>query len=226
MQTELESRTYAERLNQACEALGLVVQRQQLNQLLDYIEQLQRWNRSYNLTAIRDPEQMLTQHILDCLAVVAPLKRATDRSGHPEPTILDVGSGAGLPGVVLAIMLPAAKVTCVDAVEKKMAFVRQMCGVLGLSNLTATHARIETLAGQYDVVISRAFASLSDFALTSGARVSLNGDLIAMKARPTDQEFTELALNTAWTIENIEPLHVPELKAQRCLVWMHRTETK
>ena len=114
--------------------MGLVVQRQQLNQLLDYIEQLQRWNRSYNLTAIRDPEQMLTQHILDCLAVVAPLKRATARSGHPEPTILDVGSGAGLPGVVLAIMLPAAKVTCVDAVEKKMAFVRQMCGVLGLSN--------------------------------------------------------------------------------------------
>jgi 16S rRNA (guanine527-N7)-methyltransferase len=101
-----------------------------------------------------------------------------------------------------------------------------MCGVLGLSNLTATHARIETLTGQYDVVISRAFASLSDFVLTSGARVSLNGDLIAMKARPTDQEFAELALNTAWTIENIEPLHVPELKAQRCLVWMHRTETK
>jgi 16S rRNA (guanine527-N7)-methyltransferase len=226
MQTDLANRTYAQRLNQACDALGLAVTSQQLNQLLDYIEQLQRWNRSYNLTAIRDPEQMLTQHILDCLAVVAPLKRATDRSGLQEPTILDVGSGAGLPGVVLAIMLPAAKITCVDAVEKKMAFVRQMYGVLGVSNLSATHARIETLTRQYDVVISRAFASLSDFALNSGACVSLNGELVAMKARPTEQEFAELVSNTAWTVANIEPLHVPELQAQRCLVWMHRTETK
>ena len=166
---------------------------------------------------------MLTQHILDCLAVVGPVKHALAVREHQAPTILDVGSGAGLPGVVLAIMLPAAQVTCVDAVEKKMTFVRQMRGVLGLSNLSATHARVETQSAQYDVVISRAFASLSDFALTAGERVLPAGNLIAMKARPTDDEFAELASKTAWSVDSVEPIHVPELQAQRCLVWLNRT---
>lgn len=225
MQTLIDTSSYTERIAQACDALGLNATSQQVAQLLQYVEQLQRWNRSYNLTAIRDPEQMLTQHILDCLAVVSPVERAIDASAKHERTVLDVGSGAGLPGVVLAVMLPSVQVTCVDAVEKKMTFVRQMRGVLSLTNLSATHARIETLSAQYDVVISRAFASLSDFAKSSGARVSPAGSLVAMKARPTDEEFADLASQTVWSVAKIEPLDVPELQAQRCLVWLHRTET-
>lgn len=224
MQTVIDTSSYSQRVAKACEVLELRATSQQIAQLLQYVEQLQRWNRSYNLTAIRDPEQMLTQHILDCLAVVSPIQRTIDALATHEPLVLDVGSGAGLPGVVLAIMLPAVQVTCVDAVEKKMTFVRQMRGVLGLTNLSATHARIETLSAQYDVVISRAFASLSDFAKSSGARVLPTGSLVAMKARPTDEEFAELAAQTAWSIGKVEPLHVPELQAQRCLVWLHRTE--
>ena len=223
MQAQLNPTAYAQRLAQACDTLRLDASEQQIGQLQQYIEQLQRWNRSYNLTAIRDPDQMLTQHILDCLAVVSPVKRALPMREHQAPTILDVGSGAGLPGVVLAIMLPTAQVTCVDAVEKKMTFVRQMRGVLGLSNLGAIHARVETQSAQYDVVISRAFASLSDFAQTAGERVLPAGKLIAMKARPTDDEFAELAFKTAWSVDSVEPIHVPELQAQRCLVWLHRT---
>ena len=224
MQTVMDTSSYSQRVAKACEVLGLRATSQQIAQLLQYVEQLQRWNRSYNLTAIRDPEQMLTQHILDCLAVVSPVQRTIDASVTREPKVLDVGSGAGLPGVVLAIMLPAAQVTCVDAVEKKMTFVRQMRGMLALTNLSATHARIETLTEQYDVVISRAFASLSDFAKSSGGRVLPTGSLVAMKARPTEEEFAELASQTDWSIAKVEPLHVPELQAQRCLVWLHRTE--
>ena len=221
-QALLNPTAHAQRLFQACDTLRLDASEQQIGQLQQYIEQLQHWNRSYNLTAIRDPDQMLTQHILDCLAVVGPVKQALALCQRQDPTILDVGSGAGLPGVVLAIMLPAVQVTCVDAVEKKMTFVRQMRGVLGLSNLSATHARVETQSAQYDVVISRAFAALSDFAQTSGERVLPTGNLIAMKARPTDDEFAELASKTAWSIDRVEPIHVPELQAQRCLVWLHR----
>jgi 16S rRNA (guanine527-N7)-methyltransferase len=224
MQTFIDTSSYTQRLAQACDVLGLHATNQQIAQLLQYVEQLQRWNRSYNLTAIRDPEQMLTQHILDCLAVVAPVQRAIDALPKHESTVLDVGSGAGLPGVVLAVMMPTVQVKCVDAVEKKMTFVRQMRGVLGLTNLSATHARVEELSAQYDVVISRAFASLSDFAKSSGARVLPAGSLVAMKARPTDEEFADLASQTDWSIANIEPLDVPELQAQRCLVWLHRTE--
>ncbi len=224
MQTVIDTSSYTQRIAQACHALGLHPTSQQIAQLLQYVEQLQRWNRSYNLTAIRDPEQMLTQHILDCLAVVSPVQRAMNGSTKLAPAVLDVGSGAGLPGVVLAIMLPAVQVTCVDAVEKKMTFVRQMRGVLGLTNLNATHARIETLSSQYDVVISRAFASLSDFAKSSGARVLPTGSLVAMKARPTDEEFADLVAQTDWSVAKVEPLDVPELQAQRCLVWLHRTE--
>ena len=224
MQTLLDLATYRARLTKACDTLGLHASDTQIQQLQHYIEQLNRWNKSYNLTAIRDPEQMLTQHIFDCLAIVTPIKNAIESTKDSGATLLDVGSGAGLPGIVLAIMLPAVQVTCIDAVEKKMAFVRQMKGVLGLPNLTALHARIETLADQYDMVVSRAFASLSDFAKSSGDRVLPRGKLVAMKARPAEQEFSELTSNTTWSVDKIEALHVPELQAQRCLVWLQRSE--
>ena len=119
----------AGRLSQACAQLGLPVDAQAVDKLLGYLAQMQRWNRTYNLTAIRDPQQMLIQHLFDSLSVVAPLSAAL---GEAPARIYDVGSGGGLPGVVLAIMRPHWSVTCIDAVEKKTAFVRQMSGALAL----------------------------------------------------------------------------------------------
>ncbi|AOB24761.1 16S rRNA (guanine(527)-N(7))-methyltransferase RsmG [Bordetella bronchiseptica] len=216
----------ARRLAQACDALGLPADAGQQQKLLRYVEQMQRWNRTYNLTAIRDPGQMLVQHLFDSLSVVAPLERGL-RAAEPGARVklFDVGSGGGLPGVVLAIMRAHWDVTCVDAVEKKTAFVRQMAGALGLPNLRAAHSRIEQLEpAQCDVVISRAFASLQDFAALAGRHVREGGTLVAMKGKVPDDEIEALQQHGHWTVERIEPLVVPELDAQRCLIWMRRSQ--
>src|SRR6476619_3859514 len=148
-------------LAQAARALGVSLTEGQVGALRDYLALLERWNRVYNLTAVREPAQMLTQHLLDSLAVVAPLRRW---SGGRALRVLDVGSGGGLPGVVLGIAMPEADVTCVEAVGKKAAFVHQVIAELGLRNVHSRHARVEQLAQPgFDVVTSRAFASLSDF---------------------------------------------------------------
>ena len=161
-----------------------------MDKLLGYLAQMQRWNRTYNLTAIRDPQQMLIQHLFDSLSVVAPLSAAL---GEAPARIYDVGSGGGLPGVVLAIMRPHWSVTCIDAVEKKTAFVRQMSGALALPNLQARHARIETLEpGECNIVTSRAFASLDDFAELAGRHVRNDGTLVAMKGKVPDDEIQAL----------------------------------
>ncbi|WP_144637184.1 16S rRNA (guanine(527)-N(7))-methyltransferase RsmG [Bordetella genomosp. 13] len=207
------------RLTAACQQLGLDPQPRQRDTLLRYVAQLQRWNRTYNLTAIRDGEQMLVHHVFDSLAVVPPLASILGE----QATIMDVGSGGGLPGAVLAALQPGWQVTCVDAVDKKMAFVRQMSGALGLPNLQARHARIESLdpAG-CDMVVSRAFASLEDFAAWSGRHVKEGGDLVAMKGKIPDAEIDALHQHGVWHVQRIEPLVVPELDAQRCLIWMRR----
>jgi len=208
-----------DRLAQACRQLALEVDAAQRDQLLRYVAQLQRWNRTYNLTAIRDGEQMLVHHVFDSLSVVRPLEAVLGA----RATILDVGSGGGLPGVILAALRPAWQITCVDAVDKKMAFVRQMSGALGLSNLQARHARIESLEpAACDAVISRAFASLADFAAWSGRHVREGGNLVAMKGKTPDAEIDALHAQGEWQVQQIEPLCVPELDAQRCLIWMRR----
>lgn len=213
----------AQRLEQACDTLGLPVTCVQIDLLLAYLAQMQRWNRTYNLTAIRDPGQMLVQHLFDSLSVVNPLVRKVDSADVAK--LYDIGSGGGLPGVVLAIMRPAWQVTCVDAVEKKMAFVRQMSGVLSLSNLSANHARVEDLTpADCDIVISRAFASLNDFASLAGHHVSNDGTLVAMKGKLPEDEIQVLNQQGAWQVENVQPLQVPQLEAQRCLVWMRRSQ--
>jgi 16S rRNA (guanine527-N7)-methyltransferase len=207
------------RVHAALSALGLEATDKQIAQLLAYVDQLQRWNRTYNLTAIRDPEQMLVQHLFDSLAVVAPLARELPGPG----AIGDVGSGAGLPGVVLAIMRPTWQVTCVDAVEKKTAFVRQVGGVLELANLRAMHARIEQVQScGWDLAISRAFASLDDFTTLAGPHVREDAALVAMKGKRPDEEIAGLHAKGIWNVEEIETLTVPELPAQRCLIWMRR----
>jgi len=221
--TVAHPQTAHQRLAQAQAALGLLPTAKQQDLLLEFLEQLLRWNKTYNLTAIRDPEQALIQHVFDSLAVVAPIQRVTMPVTHNRTTLLDVGTGAGLPGVVLAIMLPNVEVNCIDAVEKKTTFIKQMIGVLALHNLFTSHARVENLApSESTVVISRAFASLRVFANLAGAHVAQTGHLVAMKAKVSSSEITELETTTLWRVDRFEPLTVPELHAERCLVWMRR----
>lgn len=212
-------------LEEAAHEMGLQLQAVQKQALLGYIALLQRWNRTYNLTAVRDPQQMLVQHIFDSMSVVQPLRAALrERACEDTARIADIGSGAGLPGMVLAVMNPGWQVHCVDAVEKKMAFVRQAAGSLGLPNLHAAHARVETLPPlDADVVVSRAFASLADFAILAGGHVAAKGCLLAMKGHEPLDEIRALQ-ETAWEVARIEPVAVPELNAQRCLVWMNRRQ--
>ncbi|WP_245153826.1 16S rRNA (guanine(527)-N(7))-methyltransferase RsmG [Allopusillimonas ginsengisoli] len=203
--------------------MGVAVSADQALALQAYIEQLQRWNRTYNLTALRHPDQMLVQHIFDSLSIVKPISEELYKNTVNNPKIMDIGSGAGLPGVVLAIMRPEWQIECVDAVQKKMAFVRQMSGSLKLPNLQATHARVEQLGpANADIVVSRAFASLADFADLAGRHVASQGWLLAMKGQSPDEEQAALQQQTNWRVSRLEPLHVPELDAQRCLVWMSR----
>lgn len=214
------SADFDRRLTQACRQLGLQATQAQREKLLHYIEHMQRWNRTYNLTAVRDAGQMLVQHVFDSLAAVRPI----ELHAPARPLrIMDVGSGGGLPGVVLAILHPDWQVRCIDAVEKKMAFVRQMSGALDLPNLQACHARVEALPpSDCDIVISRAFASLLDFANLAGLHAGGQGALLAMKGKPPEDEIAALREQGVWQVQRIETLQVPELDAQRCLVWMRR----
>lgn len=201
-----------------CAALGLAPTEAQAAALSGHVDLLQRWNATYNLTAVRSRAGMLTQHLADCLAVLPPLQR---HAGGGR--LLDVGSGGGLPGVVLAIMAPGWDVTCVDAVAKKAAFVRQVAGQLKLPNLRAAHARVEQLqAAPFDVITSRAFATLADFVALTRRHLAPGGAWLAMKGRVPHDEVA--ALPGDIEVFHVEPLAVPGLDAQRCLVWMRLLE--
>jgi len=203
-----------------CAALHLAPTPHQEHALLQYLDLLQRWNATYNLTSVRERDAMLTQHLADCLAVVKPLQRECP-PGSGTRRLLDVGSGGGLPGVVLAIMLPTLHVSCVDSVGKKAAFVRQVGGQLSLRNLNAVHARVEQLTlAPFDVITCRAFASLLDFTALTQALLAPVGVWMAMKGKAPDAEMDELL--PAVTVFHVEPLTVPGLKAHRCLVWMRK----
>jgi 16S rRNA (guanine527-N7)-methyltransferase len=202
-------------LDNGATALGLALTSAQADALVDYVGLLAKWNRVYNLSAVRDPAAMLAQHVLDSLAVAAPLRRWTRGAAV---RLLDAGSGAGLPGVVLAVALPELDVTCVDAVGKKAAFVREVAGSLGLRNLHAVHARIEALKGRYDVIASRAFASLADFVTLTRHLRDDQGVWMAMKGKIPNDELA--ALPGDIEAFHVEQLAVPGLRAERCLVWM------
>jgi len=197
--------------------LGLALTDTQVDQLLDYLDLVQKWNRVYNLTAVRDPRDMLTHHLLDSLAVVGPLRR---QAGGEALRVLDVGSGAGLPGVVLAICCPQFQIDCVDTVAKKAAFIQQAAVTLKLPNLRGLHDRVERLTGPYDVACSRAFASLADFVAWSGGALAGQGVWMAMKGKHPADEIAALPSGVA--VFHVEPLTVPGLDAQRCLVWLRR----
>ena len=198
-------------------ALALDLTETQIDTLLAYLALLQRWNATYNLTAVRDPADMLTQHLADCLAVIGPLRRHGTTT--PARRILDVGSGGGLPGIVIAVLNPGAHVVCVDTVGKKAAFIRQMAGELGLKNLFAEHARVEQMkAAPFDVIVSRAFASLGDFTRLTRQHLAPKGIWMAMKGKIPDDEMARLPAELV--VFHVEHLSVPGLPAERCLVWV------
>ena len=203
-------------LHAAAAALDVTLSAWQADTLIAYLAMLQRWNGTYNLTAVRDPAQMLTQHLADCLAMIQPLRRFC---GSGARRLLDVGSGGGLPGVVIAALNPQIDVTCVDAVGKKAAFVRQVAGELRLHNLHAEHARVEQLKlPPFEIVTSRAFASLDDFTHLTRRLVAADGAWVAMKGKHPAEEIDNLPADLE--VFHVEQLTVPELDAARCLVWM------
>ena len=220
-----ETSSLAAVLRSGLHTLGLSLSGLQIQRLLYFLVLLQKWNKVYNLTAVREPHEMLTHHLLDSLAAVPPLRRHVAELlgrgvGQGGLRLLDVGSGGGLPGVVFAICCPDVDISCVDTVGKKAAFIQQAAVTLGLPNLHGVHARVETLTQAFDVVSCRAFAALPDFVTWSrGALAAPHGVWLAMKGKHPTEEIA--ALDAARVqVFHVEPLQVPGLDAERCIVWM------
>ncbi|WP_096698326.1 16S rRNA (guanine(527)-N(7))-methyltransferase RsmG [Polaromonas sp. AER18D-145] len=200
-------------------ALQLDLNDHQVGQLLDYLDLIAKWTKVYNLTAVRDPAEMMTHHLLDSLAAIAPLRRHLQQAGLAQgASLLDVGSGAGLPGVVIAVCCPAVAVSCVDTVAKKAAFIKQAALALKLPNLTGLHARVETIAQPFDVICARAFASLADFTQWSAGALAPHGVWMAMKGKHPADEIA--ALPATVEVFHVEQLAVPGLAAERCMLWL------
>lgn len=220
--------------------MGLSLSEDQQTQLLAYMDLIGKWTKVYNLTAVRDAQEMLTHHLLDSLAVISPLRRELAQLNVPSAelapaalvaqgqgaahaaqtkfSLLDVGAGAGLPGIVIAITCPEVSVTCVDTVAKKAAFIQQVAATLKLPNLKGLHTRVESLTQPYDVVCSRAFASLVDFTTWSKGALAVGGVWMAMKGKYPDQELAVLPESV--NVFHVEQLQVPGLDAERCIIWM------
>ena len=210
------------RLTQATAGLGLNLSESTLDRMLRYLALLQRWNKVYNLTAVRDPMSMIDRHLVDCLAALPAVQRFANQR-PASPRILDVGSGGGLPGVVWAIAEPDWRVTCIDASAKKASFIRQAAVELSLRNLEAVHGRVEAMQAEQacDLICSRAFASLGDFTALSRSSLAPDGVWLAMKGLPpTALELRRLSDEVE--MFHVEQVTVPGLDAQRCLVWMRR----
>ena len=210
------------RLEALAPALGVALSPTERERLLAYMTMIQRWTKVYNLTAVRDTDEMFTHHLLDCLAVVAPLRRGSGEAGQGALRVLDVGSGAGLPGVILAMLNPAWQVTCVDAVAKKAAFIRQAAAELSLPNLHGVHGRVEAKGTfktpAFDLVTSRAFASIHDFTTLTRPLLAPHGQWAAMKANLSTDERAAVPHDVE--MFHVEQLEVPDLNENRCLVWL------
>jgi 16S rRNA (guanine527-N7)-methyltransferase len=207
----------ADVLKQGINSLKLDLGGDQVEKLLDYLALLNKWNSVYNLTSVRDPMQMVTLHVLDSLAALPAFAGAAN--------VLDVGAGGGLPGMVLAISRPDMKVSMIDTVHKKTAFLNQVKAELGLSNVTVYTKRVEQLEvkTKFDVITSRAFADLSDFVNWSGHLLQEGGRFIALKGTAPAEERERLP--EPWKVQKLEPLEVPGLDAERHLVYI-QAETK
>ena len=196
-------------LAQAINELGLPLSETQQRTLLLYLDQLLLWNKAYNLTAITDPEEALIKHVIDCLSIITHL---------PAGSLLDIGTGAGLPAVIIAICQPERQCTALDSNQKKVRFIKQISSELGLSNMQPIASRIEAHEASYAVVTSRAFASLIDFVEVAQPRLADGGLLCAMKGKvPSEEELQ--ALDSDWHIKTIK-LTVPRLHDSRHLIEM------
>ena len=196
-------------LAQAINELGLPLSETQQRTLLLYLDQLLLWNKAYNLTAITDPEEALIKHVIDCLSIITHL---------PAGSLLDIGTGAGLPAVIIAICQPERQCTALDSNQKKVRFIKQISSELGLSNMQPIASRIEAHEASYAVVTSRAFASLIDFVEVAQPRLADGGFLCAMKGKvPSEEELQ--ALDSDWHIKTIK-LTVPRLHDSRHLIEM------
>lgn len=197
--------TQAERLAAGIVEMDLDISAEKQKKLLDYIGLLQKWNKVYNLTAIRDPLEMVTLHLLDSLSVLPYIK---------AKNLLDVGSGGGLPGIVLAICLPELQVTTIDAVQKKAIFMRQVKGELELSNLEVVHGRVEDFQPKekFELIISRAFSEITLFIKLTRHLLAANGKWLAMKGSVPHQELVGVVTNKTY------PLAIAGLEAERHLI--------
>jgi len=202
-------------LGEGIAAMGLDVNPAQQDKLMNYLALMFKWNAVYNLTSLRDPMQMVTHHLLDSLAAVPAFATAQN--------VLDVGSGGGLPGIVLAIVRPDMKVSMIDTVHKKTAFLTQVKAELGLANVTVYTARVEQLqvSDKFDVITSRAFADLSDFVNWSSHLLADGGRYIALKGVAPKDEQERLPAD--WEVTGVQALDVPRLGAERHLVFIERS---
>lgn len=200
-------------LNDGIDAMDLPLWAAQREQLMDYLALMAKWNSVYNLTSLRDPMQMVTHHLLDSLAAVPAFEGAQN--------VLDVGAGGGLPGIVLAIARPDIKVSLIDTVHKKTAFLTQVKAELGLSNVSVYTMKVQDLkAGPFNVITSRAFADLSDFVNWSGHLLAEGGRFIALKGVAPAEE--QQRLPQEWKVQELRPLKVAKLEAERHLVFITR----
>ena len=208
---------FAAAIDEAAQSLGLTITDVQNMQILRYLDGLLLWGKAYNLTAITDPDEALVKHIFDCMAIIPMLPFVT----QSNKSLLDIGTGAGLPSVILAILKPDWHIDALDSNQKKIRFIRQISSEIGLKNITPIASRIEhhhaQKAGAYDVITSRAFASLTDFVSLATPCLADTGVLYAMKGKnPTAEEMADLQ---AWHID-IEPICVPKLDDDRCVVYL------
>jgi 16S rRNA (guanine527-N7)-methyltransferase len=205
-------------LNQGAAKLAISLSARQIEKLLDYLALLVKWNSVYNLTSVRDPQQMVIQHLLDAMSSLFAFKGAKK--------VLDVGTGGGLPGIVIAIWAmeaePDMQVHLIDTVKKKTAFLTQVKVELGLEKVSVHSGHVEKLASEnmFDVITSRAFAELIDFVNLSGHLLEQDGSMIALKGKKPDEEIQRLPL--AWRVEKVESLIVPGMQADRHLVWIKK----
>jgi 16S rRNA (guanine527-N7)-methyltransferase len=203
-------------LEQGIKDMTLDVTPEQQTQLMGYLALMNKWNAVYNLTSLRDPQQMVTHHLLDSLAAVPAFADAHN--------VLDVGAGGGLPGIVLAIVRPDMKVSMIDTVHKKTAFLNQVKAELKLTNVSVHTMKVQDLVvdDKFDVITSRAFADLSDFVNWSGHLLAEGGKFIALKGVAPSEERERLPQD--WKVVDLQPLWVPRLQAERHLVFIERTK--
>ena len=200
-------------LNQGIKDAGLDISEQTQQKLLAYLALMQKWNKVHNLTAVRDADEMVTLHLLDSL-VVLPFIDAKN--------LLDVGSGAGLPGIPLALCLPDLQVTVIDSNSKKVSFMRQVKAELGISNLEVLGGRVEDIAAtrKFEIIISRAFSDLSLFVSLTHHLLDVQGKWLAMKGVYPEAELADLVAKTGIVASKVEVLSVPGLSAQRHLAFL------